>query len=58
MGKLFVFSIEDPQNPEMVFYLTSKTHEFEENDNAIDLDDPNNKFFSDLIFFSIAYVFR
>ena len=46
MGKLFVFSIEDPKDPKMVFYLTSKTNEFGENDNAIDLDDPNNKFFS------------
>ena len=44
MGKLFVFSIEDPQNPEMVFYLTSN-NEFIEGSNEFRLDG-TNKFFS------------
>ena len=44
MGKLFVFSIEDPQNPEMVFYLTSN-NEFIEGPNEFRLDG-TNKFFS------------
>ena len=44
MGKLFVFSIEDPKDPKMVFYLTSNT-EFIEGNNVFQLDG-TNKFFS------------